>query len=65
MRDKTDYIVVAFFSFLFNVIFRRILHKYTNDVSFGYWLIGLDVEHVCASKCKIITSNRLGIQVHE
>jgi hypothetical protein len=51
-------ILLLHFSFLFNVIFRHILHKYTNDVSFGYWLIGLDVEHACASKCVIMTSDR-------
>lgn len=34
-------------SYLFDFTFRHILHKYSNeDVSFGSWLIGLDVEHV-------------------
>jgi hypothetical protein len=45
MPDKPD--LVTIHPFLFDAIFRHILHKYSNeDVSFGSWLIGLDVEHV-------------------
>ena len=42
--DQTDQLFISYF---LNTTFRHILHKYSNeDVSFGSWLIGLEVEHV-------------------